>query len=156
MSIEIQIRQNIWKWLVFNLTIVTLPNYIVTGKRLISIISHINTCKSKAKKKSDKTMTIKSVGKTGKIHIDSVYRQTLGSLWSLSKPWFATRWVDKWKDGSTIWGPWTNMLTWVTISKVLCSGVFIYIKLLLRLFLKGTRIKNFDNVKNQITIIALV
>lgn len=55
-----------------------------------------------------------------------------------------------------IWGPWTNMLTWVTMSKVLCSGVFIYIKLLLRLFLKGTRIKNFDNVKNQITIIALV
>lgn len=43
------------------------------------------------------------------------------------------------------------MLTWVTMSKVLCSGVFIYIKLLLRLFLKGTRIKNFDNVKNQIS-----
>lgn len=55
-----------------------------------------------------------------------------------------------------IWSPWTNMLTWVTMSKVLCSGVFIYIKLLLRLFLKGTRIKNVDNVKNQITIIALV
>lgn len=48
------------------------------------------------------------------------------------------------------------MLTLVTMSKVLCSGVFIYIKLLLRLFLKGTRVKNFDNVKNQITIMDLV